>query len=98
LPGGEEEAARDAGEDEEVVEEGSGRGRRRRPACEGRKKRGFLMCKGHFAKRSSVKYVIFYCFTVSWTFYENPLQHKSILRKLYRDPVIPNLLEGSTKP
>ena len=38
-PGGEEEAARDAGEDGEVVEEGSGRGRRRRPA---REKRGFF--------------------------------------------------------
>ena len=80
------------------MEAGSGRGSRRRPACEGRKKRGFLMCRGHFAKRPSVKHVMFYSFSVSGTFYENPLQHKSILRKLYRYPVIPNLLERSTKP
>ena len=47
----------------------------------------FFMCRGCFAKRSSVKYEIFYSFSVSGTFYENPLQHKSILRKLYRYPL-----------
>ena len=45
-----------------------------------------------------MKHVIFDNFSVSWTFYENPLQYESIFIKLYMYPVIPNLLEWSIKP
>ena len=64
----------------------------------GGRRRDFLCVGDILQKRPSVKHVIFYSFYVSWTFYKNPLQHKSILRKLYRYPIIPNLLEGSTEP
>ena len=58
-------------------------------------RRIFMLC---FAKKSSMKHVIFDNFSVSWTFFENPLQYESIFIKLYWYPAIPNLLEWNTKP
>ena len=62
-PGGEEAAARAAAGEMEVEEDGSGIGGGGRH--ERRKKGIFVMCKGCFAKRPSVKHIIFYSFSVS---------------------------------
>ena len=60
----EEAAAPDAAGEEEELEEGSGRGGGG-GRHEGRKKGIFVMCKGCFAKRPSVKHIIFDSFSVS---------------------------------